>query len=72
MARPDAERERADELVAAVGDVHGELAFVAVVPPPREQPGVEEVRARARHRAHELVPRVAEGRERSLRRDSLE
>jgi hypothetical protein len=68
----DAKRERADQLVAAKGDVYGELAVFAVVPPPRKQPGVEKVGAGSGHRPHETVPGVAESGEPGLRRDRLE
>src|SRR4029453_30904 len=68
----NAERQGADELVASVGDVNGQLAIHVVMPPPREQPRVQEVRARAPHRPHEVVPGVAEIGKRGLVRDRLE
>src|SRR6058998_1490501 len=42
-----------------MGDVNGQFVARTVVPPPGEQPLMKEVWARARHGAHEFVPRVA-------------
>ena len=41
-----AHRKRADQPAAAVRDLDGQLAVRAVVPPPLQQPGVEQERAR--------------------------
>ena len=49
-------RERAGQAPVAAGDLDGELRPLAVVPPPLGQPAVQQERARARHRADEVVP----------------
>jgi hypothetical protein len=68
----EAERQGADERAVLVGDLHGELAAVAVVAPPFDQPGVKQERARARSRPDEAVPVVRETRKAALARDRVE
>ena len=50
------EGQRPHQPPVLVGDVDAQRAAGPELPPPGEQPAVEQERARARHRAHERVP----------------
>lgn len=54
------QRQGADELVPAEGNLDGEAAALAVMTPPLDQPAVQEERAGPGHCPDEGVPRAAE------------
>jgi hypothetical protein len=56
----DVQGQGAGEPVPLAGHVHGETAAIRVVPPPLEQPAVQQERARPAHREDERVPLLAE------------
>ena len=66
------QRQGADELVPAEGDLDGEAAALAVMAPPLDQPAVQEERAGPGRRPDEGVPRAGESDQPTLGVDRLE